>query len=123
MFHHLKHAPHESCDDCSDWPLWWADLAIRIYEGNTHIMADLTALSAAVDAQTAAVAALTETDASVVAALDDLSAKLADGGTVVQADIDAITAKVTASADAANQAIADMNAAVAKDDPPAPVSE
>lgn len=69
-------------------------------------MADLTALRTAVDT-------LVATDASVVAALNDLSAKVA-AGTADQADVDAITAQLTGVA-------SDINAAVAADDPtPAP---
>jgi hypothetical protein len=51
------------------------------------IMADLTALTAAVDA-------LVSEDASVVAELQRLSALVASGGSVSQADLDALTARV-----------------------------
>jgi t-SNARE complex subunit (syntaxin) len=51
------------------------------------IMADLTALTTAVDQ-------LVTEDASVVAELQRLSALVASGGTVSQADLDALTAKV-----------------------------
>ena len=68
------------------------------------IMADLTALTAAIDS-------LVSTDASVVTALDDLKAKIDAGGTVSQTDIDALRDKVTS-------AVVDMNSAIDRDDPP-----
>lgn len=72
-----------------------------------RIMADLTALSAAV-------ASLVTTDTSVVAALNDLSAKLAAAGNPTdQAAVDAITAQLTTVA-------SDINTAVATDDPATP---
>src|SRR5882757_7194414 len=68
------------------------------------VMADLTALNAAVDS-------LVSEEASVVAALDDLKAKLDAGGTISQADLDALTAKV-------QQVGSDLQSAVDRDDPP-----
>ena len=67
------------------------------------IMADLTQLQAAAQQISTDVAA-------AVAALNDLAAKLADGGTVSQADIDAVTAQLTSAS-------SDLDAAVAADDP------
>lgn len=69
-------------------------------------MADLAALNAAVED-------LQNTEADAVAALNDLSDKVAAGNSVSQGDIDAITAKLTGMSDG-------LKSAVAVDDPPKP---
>jgi len=67
---------------------------------------DLTALTAAVDA-------LVTEEGVVIAALDDLKAKLDAGGTISQTDLDALRDKVTTVG-------TDLQAAVDRDDPAPP---
>jgi hypothetical protein len=69
-------------------------------------MADLTALSQAIDS-------LVAVDTGVVAALDDLKSKLDNGDPITQADLDLLQGKVTG-------AVSDIQAAIDRDDPATP---
>jgi len=69
-------------------------------------MADLTALTAAVDD-------LVTEEGAVIVALDDLKAKLDAGGTISQTDLDALRDKITTVG-------TDLQAAVDRDDPAVP---
>lgn len=64
-----------------------------------HLMADLTALNAAMDE-------LASEEGSVVTELQRLSAIIAEGGSVSQADIDAVTAKVQSVSQGLKDAVA-----------------
>lgn len=67
-------------------------------------MADLTALTAAINA-------LADEEVGVIAALDDLKAKVDAGGTISQLDLDALRDKVTG-------VTSGLQDAVTRDDPP-----
>ena len=78
----------------------------RIERKLEQMALDISALSAAVDS-------LVAVDTGVVAALDDLKAKLDDGNTITQADLDLLKGKVTG-------AVTDIQAAIDRDDPASP---
>jgi len=78
----------------------------RIERKLDQVMADLTALTAAVDD-------LVTEEGAVIVALDDLKAKLDAGGTISQTDLDALRDKITTVG-------TDLQAAVDRDDPAVP---
>ena len=104
--YHQHNWADDICDACSSWPQWARDLAGRLdqltatlEQQGEQLMADLTGLAAAVDAET-------KTVGDAVTLLNDLSGKVASGGVAEQAELDAITAKLTGSHTALTAALA-----------------
>lgn len=81
------------------WRLTLRQLIISLHRKVDKLMADLTALNAALDD-------LAGEEASVVTELQRLSALIASGGSVSQSDIDALTARVTSVSQGLKDAVA-----------------
>lgn len=86
----------------------------RIEQKVDNLMANLQALQAASDQ-------ITNDVASAIAALDNLSQRVASGGDISQADVDAITASLTSAHQQLTDAVA-QDSAAAPEQAPAPAA-